>query len=183
MIYSFIISYIQYLILFIHLYNVILIFLQHIDDALFGIRKRQHEYQDIIPQDAIILDEKFTQLVIINFNSNPGIIDEEISQYILGNHPHFWGKKWKGSKKLYMPLNIKGHHWVAVKVDLQALELIVYDCSIGATLPKEMDTLMLPIQTMIPTMLRVSSQFEDIEQCLHKPWTYTRLLSVPQNSR
>ncbi|XP_062101590.1 uncharacterized protein LOC133807345 [Humulus lupulus] len=82
-----------------------------------------------------------------------------------------------------MPLNIRDHHWVAVKVDLQALELIVYDCSIGATSSKEMDALMLPLQTMIPTMLRVSSQFEDIAQCLHKPRTYTRLLSVPQNSR
>ena len=82
-----------------------------------------------------------------------------------------------------MPLNIRDHHWVTVKVDLQALELIVYEYSIGATLSKEMDALMLPLQMMIPTMLHVSSQFEDIAQCLHKPWTYTHLLCVPQNSR
>ncbi|KAF4403224.1 hypothetical protein G4B88_027995 [Cannabis sativa] len=135
-------------------------FSEHVDDALFGIRKRQHLYQDVIAQDAIILDEKFPQLVTINFKSNPDIIDNELSRYISGESPHFWGKNWKGAKKLYMTLNIKDHHWVTVKADIQTLELIVYDCSIGATTSKELDDLMLPLQTIIPIMLRESLQFQ-----------------------
>ena len=181
MTYDFVISYIFKAYIFLHVYNVI-IFLQHIDDALFGIRKRQHLYQDVIPQDAIILDEKFAQLVTSNFNSNLDVIDNELSRYISGESPHLWGKKWKGAKKLYMTLNIKNHHWVTVKADIQTLELIVYDCSIGATSAKEMDVLMLPLQTMIPIMLLKSLQFQEIAQYLHKPWTYQRLLDVPQNS-
>ncbi|KAF4367621.1 hypothetical protein F8388_011260 [Cannabis sativa] len=96
-------------------------FSEHVDDALFGIRKRQHLYQDVIAQDAIILDEKFPQLVTINFKSNPDIIDNELSRYISGESPHFWGKNWKGAKKI-------------------------------------------------------------IAQCLSNPWTYKRLIDVPQNS-
>ena len=117
-----------------------------------------------------------------NFNSNLDVIDNELSRYISGESPHLWGKKWKGAKKLYMTLNIKNHHWVTVKADIQTLELIVYDCSIGATSAKEMDVLMLPLQTMIPIMLLKSLQFQEIAQYLHKPWTYQRLLDVPQNS-
>ncbi|KAF4378060.1 hypothetical protein F8388_020696 [Cannabis sativa] len=77
--------------------------------------------------------------------------------------------------------NIEDHHWVTVKADIRTLEL-VYDCSIGATTSKEVDDLMLPLQTMIPIMLRESLQFQEIAQCLSNPWTYKRLLDVPQNS-
>uniref|UniRef100_A0A803QCD9 Ubiquitin-like protease family profile domain-containing protein n=1 Tax=Cannabis sativa TaxID=3483 RepID=A0A803QCD9_CANSA len=68
-----------------------------------------------------------------------------------------------------------------VKADIRTLEL-VYGCSIGATTSKEVDDLMLPLQTMIPIMLRESLQFQEITQCLSNPWTYKRLLDVPQNS-
>uniref|UniRef100_A0A803Q337 Uncharacterized protein n=1 Tax=Cannabis sativa TaxID=3483 RepID=A0A803Q337_CANSA len=89
------------------------------DDALFGIRRRKHLYQDVIAQNAIILDENFPQLVTINLKSNLDMIHNELSRYISGESPHLR--------------------------DIQTLELIVYDCSIGVTTSKELDDLMLPL--------------------------------------
>ncbi|KAF4403484.1 hypothetical protein G4B88_008130 [Cannabis sativa] len=124
---------------------------------------KEHEW--LFSEDAIILDEKFPQLVTINFKSNPDMIDNELSRYISSESPHLWGKNWKGAKELYMTLNIKDHHWVTVKADIQTLELIVYDYSIGATTSKKLDDLMLPLHTMISIMLRESLQFQKIAQC------------------
>lgn len=150
---------------------------------MFGLTKRQRKFPDIIAQDAVILDEKFSQLLIINFKSDPDIIDEELMRYVWGQSPKPWGMAWKGAKKLYMPLNLKDHHWVAVKVDLEAIEMIVYDCSLGANTEMVIDEAMLPLRMIIPTMLRASGYFEHIENHLYGPWPYKRPRNIPQNTR
>ena len=43
--------------------------MQHVDECLFGIRKRQETHVDIIAQDVAVLDEMFTQLVKIAYHN------------------------------------------------------------------------------------------------------------------
>ncbi|GMN47333.1 hypothetical protein TIFTF001_016509 [Ficus carica] len=45
----------------------------HIEEAMYGIRKKQSKYRDVINQDVVILDDIFSQLLVINANED-GII-------------------------------------------------------------------------------------------------------------
>ena len=42
--------------------------LQHIEEALFGLRKRQKKYNDIFDQSIVVLDETFPELILSAYN-------------------------------------------------------------------------------------------------------------------
>ena len=122
-------------------------------------------------------------MVLINYQINPKIADDELMSYVCGASPPDWGTPWKEAKKLYMPFNVDANHWVSVCVNLEERHLIVFDCSVSATTKSNMDKAMKPLCIMIPVMLRLSRQFEHIRDHLHAPWPYQRPKDVPQNKR
>ncbi|GMN38519.1 hypothetical protein TIFTF001_007750 [Ficus carica] len=111
----------------------------HIEEVMYGIMKKQSKYRDVINQDVIILDDIFSQLLVMNANED-SIIYDALMTYVKGDNPKM-EKCWNGAKALYFPYNLydisdtnvaekeRGKHWVSVKVDLIIAELVVFDCS------------------------------------------------------
>ncbi|GMN46146.1 hypothetical protein TIFTF001_015324 [Ficus carica] len=108
----------------------------HIEEAVYGIRKRQSKYRDVINQDVVILDEIFGQLLVMNANED-GIIDDCFMTYVRGDIPKM-RRYWNGATALYFMLNLydtldtnvtkkeRGKHWVSVKIDLITAELVIF---------------------------------------------------------
>ncbi|GMN55672.1 hypothetical protein TIFTF001_024794 [Ficus carica] len=117
------------------------LFTEHMEEATYGLRRRQHKYFDIINQNVVVLDVVFGQLLVSN-SYDSDAIDDYLRKYISGEVPKM-GKSWKGTKALYFPFNVGekenlqnnhllgGKHWVTVKVDFVKLKLVVFDCDIG----------------------------------------------------
>ncbi|GMN19374.1 hypothetical protein TIFTF001_046945 [Ficus carica] len=164
---------------------------EHMEEATYGLRIRQHKYSDIINQNAVVLDEVFGQL-LVGKSYACDAMDDYLRKYISGEVPKM-GKSWKGTKALYFPFNVGdkenlqnkhlpgGKHWVTVKVDLVELELVVFDCNIGCYNEIQMDKFMKPLQKMIPLMLRESGFFNDMISHINTPWPYRRPCDHPQN--
>ncbi|GMN68296.1 hypothetical protein TIFTF001_037353 [Ficus carica] len=100
---------------------------------MYGIRKKQSKYRDIINQDVVILDDIFSQLLVMNANEDE-IIYDSLMTYVKGDISKM-GKCCNGAKALYFMYNLydildtnvtekeRGKHWVSVKVDLITAEL------------------------------------------------------------
>ncbi|GMN36059.1 hypothetical protein TIFTF001_042352 [Ficus carica] len=167
------------------------LFTEHMEEATYGLRRRQHKYSDIINQNPVVLDEVFGQLLVGNSYACDAM-DDYLRKYISSEVPKM-GKSWKGTKALYFPFNVGekenlqnkhppgGKHWVTVKVDLVELELVVFDCNIGCYNEIQMDKFMKPLQKMIPLMLRESGFFNDMISHINTPWPYRRPCDHPQN--
>ncbi|PON50408.1 hypothetical protein TorRG33x02_314560 [Trema orientale] len=135
----------------------------HMEEVMFGTRKRQQNYPDVIKQDSIILDDLFSQLALSNFTTHPNTPDEAQLRYIAGLSPNHWGRPWKGARKLYIILNLRDKYWVTVKANLEAYEIVVFDNNnIEVTIEKNMDEAMLPLCTMILVMLKIPRDFQHI---------------------
>ena len=103
---------------------------------MYGIRKKQSKYRDVINQDVVILDDIFSQLLVMNANED-GIIYDDLMTYVKGDSPKM-GKCWNGATALYFPYYLfdmldtdvaekeRGKHWVLVKADLITAELVVF---------------------------------------------------------
>ena len=156
---------------------------------MFGIRKKQSKYRDVINQDVVILDEMFSQLLVMNANDDGE--HDTLMPYVKGDCPEL-GKCWNGAKALYFPYNLfdisdtavpgkeKGKHWVSVKVDLTTAELVVFDCAWKVTSQAKLDGFMKPVQKMIPLLLQKSGYFGHLSP---SPWPYRRPTNHPQNEK
>ncbi|GMN22768.1 hypothetical protein TIFTF001_047482 [Ficus carica] len=160
------------------------------DVTMYGIRKKQSKYRDVINQDVVILDDIFSQLLVMNANED-GIIYDALMSYVKGDNPKM-GKCWNGAKALYFPYNLydisdtnvaekeRGKHWVSVKVDLIIAELVIFDCSWKFTEKVKLDRFMEPVQKMIPLLLQKSGYFSHLNP---SPWPYRRPINHPQNEK
>ncbi|GMN19570.1 hypothetical protein TIFTF001_050941 [Ficus carica] len=161
----------------------------HIEEAMYGIRKKQAKYRDVINQDVVILDDIFSQLLVMNANDDA--IYDSLMSYVKGDSPRM-GKCWNGAKAIYFPYNLydisntnvaekeRGKHWVSVKVDLISAELVVFDCSWKFTEKVKLDRFMEPVQKMIPLLLQKSGYFSHLNP---SPWPYRRPINHPQNEK
>ncbi|GMN72655.1 hypothetical protein TIFTF001_052045 [Ficus carica] len=162
----------------------------HIEEAMYGIRKKQSKYRDVINQDVVILDDIFSQLLVMNANED-GIIYDALMTYVKGDNPKM-GKCWNGAKALYFPYNLydisdtnvaekeRGKHWVSVKVDLIIAELVVFYYSWKFTEKVKLDRFMEPVQKMIPLLLKKSGYFSHLNP---SPWPNRRPINHPQNEK
>ncbi|GMN19897.1 hypothetical protein TIFTF001_045249 [Ficus carica] len=161
----------------------------HIEEAMYGIRKKQAKYRDVINQDVVILDDIFSQLLVMIANDDA--IYDSLMSYVKGDSPRM-GKCWNGAKAIYFPYNLydisdtnvaekeQGKHWVSVKVDLISAELVVFDCSWKFTEKVKLDRFMEPVQKMIPLLLQKSGYFSHLNP---SPWPYRRPINHPQNEK
>lgn len=157
---------------------------------MYGLRKRQSKYPDVINQDVVILDDIFSQLLVMNDNDDITIYDD-LKMYMKGDSPQI-GKSWNGAKALYFPYNLfdmsdadapdkeRGKHWVSVKVDLINAELVVFDSNWKFTDKAKLDRFMKPVQKMIPLLLQESGYFSRLDP---SPWPYRRPINYPQNEK
>ena len=58
--------------------RILILDLKHMDEAMYGIRKRQKKYLNLIEQHFIVLDEVFNQIVLRNYNAHRETADNEL---------------------------------------------------------------------------------------------------------
>ena len=157
---------------------------------MFDLRKRQQKFQNLFDQCVALTDEAFSQLILSAYNERDLMkegdilyeFDNTYMMYVEGKIPSC-GNSWEGKKALYMALNLSDKHWVAVKVDLRACKLFVFDCNISAYTDSQIDIFMKPLCTMIPILLEQSEKFSNIRERLQSSWPFERLQGLPQNLR
>ncbi|GMN54712.1 hypothetical protein TIFTF001_023844 [Ficus carica] len=125
---------------------------------MYGIRKKQSKYRDVINQDVVILDDIFSQLLVMNANED-GIIYDALMTYVKGDTP-----RWEN----------------VGMVDLITAELVVFDCNGKFNEKVKLDRLMEPVQKMIPLVLQKSGYFGHLDP---SPWPYRRPINHPQNEK
>lgn len=108
--------------------NYSFFFSQHIDESLYHLRKRLHDFPDQ-HSSSLILDTIFITKIGAHdpdlITKHP-TIDESFYKYFIGLSPPC-GKPWEGVKKVYTPFNIDNKHWVALEIQLDSKHIIVYD--------------------------------------------------------
>ena len=80
--------------------------MQHTDEILYLLRKRIDKYRDLLPQDVVIMNDLFAQMLIGNFleYKREGlakfILDAELIDYAKGKKIQR-GRPWSKCKALY----------------------------------------------------------------------------------
>ncbi|GMN70198.1 hypothetical protein TIFTF001_039241 [Ficus carica] len=128
--------------------------LQHIEEAMYGIRKKQSKYRDAINQDVVILDDIFSQLLVMNANED-GIIYDALMTYVKGDTPKM-GKCWNG--------RFDNGRAGGFLLQLEITEKV------------KLDRFMEPVQKMIPLVLQKSGYFGHLDP---SPWPYRRPINHP----
>ena len=66
--------------------------MKQIDEAMYGIRKRQNKFNEIFDQDVVFLDVNFTQLLIFAMTDKAQDVnykcDEGLQSYWVGQTPN-----------------------------------------------------------------------------------------------
>lgn len=161
--------------------------MQHIEEALFCIRKRSQKYVDLFDQKIAILDCHFSQWLEGHskaFFEKADYKDYEFSEffirYVDGLKP-LRSTAWENVHKIYIPLNVGNKHWVALVVNLDDWEILVLDCNIAMYTDTELEQYLNPFQWMIPYLLRQSGKFKKYNHKIPQPFLYKRMLEIPQN--
>ncbi|XP_062100798.1 uncharacterized protein LOC133806723 [Humulus lupulus] len=161
--------------------------MQHIDDALWGMRKRSQKYHDLFDQNVAILDELFSQWLCghwekfnLGKNYKDFVFDDVFIKYVNGEKP-LRGKAWENVHTLYAPLNIEGKHWVSLAVKLEKWEIVVFDSNINLTPERKFIKHLEPFRCMLPYLLRQSGKFMGRLHKIPEPFTCRRLCDIPQD--
>ena len=72
------------------------------------------------------------------------------------------GQLWKKCKTLYVPLNVKGVHWVALCIDVIKCKILVLDSDVAATTREEMGEHVRPFSAMLPVLLCKKNKFKHL---------------------
>lgn len=160
-----------------NIFFVCLLFEQHTDENLYHYRKRLDKYRDIFSQDVAILSDLFAQQLIENFlqHKKEGLknfeLDANVLEFVKGKKLQR-GRPWKKCKALYMPLNVKGSHWVALFINIVKCQITVFDSDVATTMKEEMGEHVRPLCAMLPLVLRMTKKFKHPDQHLTKAWTW-----------
>ena len=106
----------------------------------------------------------FTQLVMIAYHNRKAktVVDQAtldtLLSYIQGKLQKH-GTSWINVRAVYMLLRVSKNHWVTVKIDLEEYEFILFYCSLGANLDSFIQTVMEPLQLVIPYLLYKTGEF------------------------
>ena len=84
------------------------------------------------------------------------------------------GCLWRKCKALYMPLNVRECHWVALVADLVKCKLVVLDANIAINTTEQMEEAVRPLCALLPLLLRDSKQFKNLGKKLVSKWSWRR---------
>ena len=138
-------------------------------------------FKDIFPQDVIILDDVWSQMVSGRYRDavEKKVLQnykcpDELLKFCRGEQP-LMGSPWVGAKFLYAPVNIRNKHWVGMAVDIEQGELLILDCDPNSYTDKELLPIVEPFAEMIPILLLQSKMFFHLDRKkLTKKWPWAR---------
>ena len=97
-------------------------------------------------------------------------LDDDLLEFVKGRKLKR-GQPWKKCKALYMPLNVKGCHWMVLFIDIMKCKVTVFDYDVTGTTKEEMGEHVRPFCAMLPVALRMTNKFKHLDQHLTKAWT------------
>ncbi|XP_060969916.1 uncharacterized protein LOC115695232 [Cannabis sativa] len=169
-----------------------------IDVMAHLLRRRRTLYLEVYTRKGVVLDTSAPQFFSMFWNMCEGDRskmkwDESVMSYVQGI-PHRYLPCWEKQEYIYFVLHLpKERHWVAVEVDIENWEIIVYDSDIGATVEAAMESYLKPYSELFANLIRDSGYFQynnyvhpvelgDLSQLL--PLHYRRATSevVPQTN-
>ncbi|KAM6541105.1 hypothetical protein CsatB_005552 [Cannabis sativa] len=169
-----------------------------IDAMAHLLRRRRTLYPEVYTRKGVVLDTSAPQFFSMFWNMCEGDRskikwDESVMSYVQGI-PHRYLPCWEKQEYIYFVLHLpKERHWVAVEVDIENWEIIVYDSDIGATVEAAMESYLKPYSELFANLIRDSGYFQynnyvhpvelgDLSQLL--PLHYRRATSevVPQTN-
>ncbi|XP_062100256.1 uncharacterized protein LOC133806146 [Humulus lupulus] len=135
-------------------------------DAIFHLlRRRRKLFPKVYTTNCVVLDTYAPQIFSMYWNCHDGdrstfIWDESIIDYVRGKeHRHL--PCWENQEYIYFTLNLPAEkHWVAVEVDIENWQIVVYDCDIGATTEDNMKSYLKPYTEIFASLLRASGYFK-----------------------
>lgn len=101
-------------------------FLKQMDDGLEGIRSRFSQFVKIFPANHIVLDCAF-HILCRQQHLDEVEPDAELMAYARGKKPQKHGSRWTEAKRIYFPVNYKNNHWILLVVEVEELQIRVYD--------------------------------------------------------
>ena len=81
----------------------------------------------------------FTQLMKIAYHNHKANTEvdhttlDRLLAYVLGKLP-MYNTSWIDARAIYMVLCVRENHWIAVKINLEEYEFILFNCNLGANL-------------------------------------------------
>lgn len=84
---------------------------------------------------------------------------------------------------VYVPMNWKKDHWVALVIQLKKGEILILDPFIIHTDQKKLPRLMKPIVDMLPCIIRDFVNPDEVDYPLPKSFKFERIIDVYQNKR
>ena len=105
------------------------------DEAMFLMRKLIQKFPTIFPQDVVLFNDLWAQLVAARykavFSDNKSLknwkFPEELLQYCWGITPSR-GRIWSGAKFLYAPFNVENKHWMGMCIDIKHGHIHLFNC-------------------------------------------------------
>lgn len=162
--------------------------MQHIDVALYFVRKKKKDHPDVFKPRCTTTDWLFQAILDARypqFKKNPEKFSWEKESYIQetlkGIEPHH-SLPWVDMDIIYIPLNVDRKHWVLLVLDLKKRTLYVYDSYHAAKHDKEVMLACRQIAEMMPWILKSVGFFDarkDVEDAT-SPFEVKRVDGIPQ---
>ncbi|XP_060968725.1 uncharacterized protein LOC115720433 [Cannabis sativa] len=136
-----------------------------IDAMAHLLRRRRTLYPEVYTRKGVVLDTSAPQFFSMFWNMYEGDKskmkwDEGVMSYVQGIL-HRYLPCWEKQKYIYFVLHLpKERHWVAVEVDIENWEIIVYDSDIGATVEAAMESYLKPYSELFANLIRDSGYFQ-----------------------
>lgn len=117
---------------------------------------------------------------------------QKIHHFVYGSWQHGYGQPWTKVRKVYVPYNLQGCHWVALEIDFVRHTVTVYDSYIAFTSNAKLGKYLEPISHILAHVLYdmrfyEASEVEEVKQhgmkmSKFKPLTICSIGDVPQQS-
>ncbi|KAL5573601.1 hypothetical protein UlMin_023198 [Ulmus minor] len=153
-------------------------------------RKWIQKFPTIFPQDVVLLDDPWAQLVAARYKAvlsgNKSLknwkFPEELLQYCWGFAP-LRGRTWSGAKFLYTPFNVEDKHWMGMCIDIKHGHIHLFDCDHACYTADKLKPFVEPFQFLVPEIIQQCKLFTE-EECPNMAmtsWPIVRLKDiVPQ---
>ncbi|KAM6560615.1 hypothetical protein CsatA_029854 [Cannabis sativa] len=135
-----------------------------IDAMAHLLRRRRTLYPEVYTRKGVVLDTSAPQFFSMYWNMYEGDKskmkwDEGVMNYVQGI-PHRYLPCWENQEYIYFALHLpKERHWVAIEVDIENWEIIVYDSDIGGTVEARMESYLKPYSELFANLIRASGYF------------------------
>ena len=140
------------------------------DEAMYLMQKKNQKFTTVFPQDAVVLDGRWSQLVDARFKEmerNKKAIKswkcpEELLDYCWGLKPSR-GHNWSGNKFLYALFNVASTHWMTMVIDIKFGHIHLFDCDCAAFTADQLKPYFEPLQNLVPKIIQQCKLFTEEE--------------------